>query len=69
MAQLPQLLASLLKSLQLPLQQAGVVPVQVVPQVPQLLVVVTSVQTPLQHLPVLQVVLSVRFVQTFAVHV
>jgi hypothetical protein len=45
----PQLLLSLLKSLQLPLQQAGVVPVQVVPQEPQLLVVFRLVQVPVQQ--------------------
>jgi hypothetical protein len=45
----PQLLTSLLRSLQLPLQQAGVVPVQVVPQEPQLLVVFRSVHVPLQQ--------------------
>jgi hypothetical protein len=42
-------MASLLKSLQLPLQQAGVVPVQVWPQEPQLLVVFRLVQVPLQQ--------------------
>jgi hypothetical protein len=40
--QAPQLLTSLLRSLQLPLQQAGVVPVQVVPHVPQLWISVCS---------------------------
>lgn len=47
----PQLLLSLLRSLQLLLQQAGVVPVQVVPQAPQLLTSVCSLtQVPLQLL-------------------
>ena len=49
MPQAPQLLGSLLRSLQLPLQQAGVVPVHVVPQEPQLLVVFRLVQVPLQQ--------------------
>jgi len=47
--QVPQLLGSLLRSAQVPLQQAGVVPLQVLPHEPQLLVVFKSVQVPLQQ--------------------
>ena len=47
--QAPQLLTSLLRSLQWPLQHSGVVPVQVAPQVPQFCVVVRAVHVPLQQ--------------------